>query len=123
MVRKTVIRRIAPGVAATDTMPMILSRSPDAAKALALPAAPGYDRVMSHPTETEAAKFKKWEFRAFVSAHVALLVWMAVDRNGSAEIAIGAWGAIIGLDGIANFVHWLNRRDDPRHAKRPPDPP
>jgi hypothetical protein len=24
---------------------------------------------------------------------------------------------------ILRFVRWLNRRDDPRYAKRPPDPP
>jgi hypothetical protein len=25
--------------------------------------------------------------------------------------------------GIFLFVRWINRRSDPRHAKRPPDPP
>ena len=38
-------------------------------------------------------------------------------------LAISSVGSIAGPIGIFFFVRWLNRRDDPRHSKRPPDAP
>ena len=32
-------------------------------------------------------------------------------------------GTLAGPHFIRSIVQWINRRDDPRHAKRPPDAP
>jgi hypothetical protein len=39
------------------------------------------------------------------------------------DVALAIIGVIQGTIIVALIVDWINRRDDSRHAKRPPDPP
>lgn len=78
---------------------------------------------MDRPIDAQTALFENWRRRVFFSSAFGLLMWMFLDRQADALLVSGIWMMICGLDAIATFVRWLNLRDDPRHAKRPPNHP
>jgi hypothetical protein len=65
---------------------------------------------------------------------LALLFFMFISLPGSSDVqqTLTIWllfiiapvsGALLVVAGVLYCTDWVNRRDDPRHQKPPPDPP
>jgi cyanate permease len=52
---------------------------------------------------------------------IVAIVWLTLDQEtGTLPSTIG-FGVLSGATFILSLTQWINRRHDPRHAKRPPD--
>jgi len=54
---------------------------------------------------------------------LVLLGLIPLVASFNERLAFALLGAPIGATAIFVFVRWMNRRNDPRHAKLPPDDP
>lgn len=53
-----------------------------------------------------------------------LIVWQLISPSDrGTEILAAVFGLTLSARVIQSIVHWVNRRDDPLLAKRPPDAP
>jgi hypothetical protein len=52
---------------------------------------------------------------------IGALTWSSLESAVRGILCAGAVPA--SATGVLLLAYWLNRRDDPRHAKRPLDPP
>jgi len=77
---------------------------------------------MDRPNDVQRSQFDKWQFRIFIGAILAALLWGVSSDVGPYPLAAALW-TICGMSLIATTVRWINRRDDPRHQTRPLDPP
>ena len=85
------------------------------------PNPPEYNRGMSEqPDKTADA-----DFDTFVSMPLGLLVvigFLATNPGLPSEYS-GPAALIVGVTMIYQIVRWINRRDEPRWTRRPPDVP
>lgn len=66
-----------------------------------------------------------------ITAHIVAVVLVLSNiplmlefwRSGTPSAWLGLIGLVVGAYGIAIAVRLANHRADPRHTKRPPDPP
>jgi hypothetical protein len=78
------------------------------------------DRQINH----QLAAFDRYWWWIVRVAVAGMVVWTVLDRKGiDPNIPLAIMAVIFFLDFVLKFVRWLNRRDDHRLAKRPPDAP